>query len=197
MSWLNLAARVSCTEAEGPGRRAAIWVQGCDKRCPGCCNPGYLRIQPQDVVTASEVLEWLAMVQLRENIEGVTFLGGEPLLQAKGLALVASGAQMLGLSVMIFSGYTLAEIHELAPAGAEDLLASTDVLVDGAYDATQPETLRNWVGSRNQQFHYLSDRYDPQIEISGARLRTQEWRVTANGAVKVNGWPEPVRLVRP
>ncbi|HZI36693.1 MAG TPA: 4Fe-4S cluster-binding domain-containing protein, partial [Acidimicrobiia bacterium] len=27
------------TDAEGPGRRAALWVQGCSIRCPGCFNP--------------------------------------------------------------------------------------------------------------------------------------------------------------
>ncbi len=64
------------------------------------------------------------------------------------------------------SGYSLAEDHEIAPAGAEDLLASTDVLVGETHDATRPDTLRNWVGSRNQYFHYLSERYDEQIETS-------------------------------
>jgi hypothetical protein len=28
-AWLNLGSWVDCTEVEGPGRRAALWVQGC------------------------------------------------------------------------------------------------------------------------------------------------------------------------
>ncbi|RME67683.1 MAG: 4Fe-4S cluster-binding domain-containing protein, partial [Nitrospirae bacterium] len=35
---LNLADIVECTEAEGPGRRFALWVQGCPIRCQGCWN---------------------------------------------------------------------------------------------------------------------------------------------------------------
>ena len=36
---LSVAQIVSCTEAEGPGKRFALWFQGCPLRCPGCCNP--------------------------------------------------------------------------------------------------------------------------------------------------------------
>lgn len=31
MAYLNLASIRMCTESEGPGRRLAIWVQGCKK----------------------------------------------------------------------------------------------------------------------------------------------------------------------
>ena len=33
MAWINLAKIIELTEAEGPGLRTAIWVQGCLKRC--------------------------------------------------------------------------------------------------------------------------------------------------------------------
>jgi anaerobic ribonucleoside-triphosphate reductase activating protein len=39
---LRVAQVVPCTEAEGPGRRFALWFQGCPLRCPGCCNPEML-----------------------------------------------------------------------------------------------------------------------------------------------------------
>ena len=45
MAYLNLASIRMCTESEGPGRRLAIWVQGCKKRCPGCCNPDMQEIK--------------------------------------------------------------------------------------------------------------------------------------------------------
>ena len=113
MHWLNLASRLPCTEAEGPGRRAVLWVQGCNKRCPGCCNPAYLQLAERELVSASSVLEWLENAHHAHDLEGVTFLGGEPMLQAQGLAVVAQGAQSMGLSVMIFSGYTKNELDKL------------------------------------------------------------------------------------
>lgn len=192
MSWLNLASRLTCTEAEGPGRRAVLWVQGCNKRCRGCCNPGYLQFVESELVSASSVLDWLENAHHAHDLEGVTFLGGEPMLQAQGLAVVAQGAQLLGLSVMVFSGYTKNELDMLQLPGSNQLLRNTDVLVDGPYEENLPERSRRWAGSTNQQFHYLTGRYDSQIESSGEVERVLEVRLRTDGVVFVNGWPEKV-----
>lgn len=192
MHWLNMASRLPCTEAEGPGRRAALWVQGCNKRCRGCCNPAYLQLAERDLVSASSVLDWLKNAHHAHDLEGVTFLGGEPMLQAQGLAFVAQGAQSLGLSVMVFSGYTKNELDVLRLPGVDQLLRYTDVLVDGPFEANLPEQSRRWVGSTNQQFNYLTERYDARIE-SGDRLdRVLEIRLKTDGTVFINGWPERV-----
>lgn len=192
MHWLNLASRLPCTKAEGPGRRAALWVQGCDKRCSGCCNPAYLQIVERDLVSTSSVLDWLADSHHEHDLEGVTFLGGEPMLQAQGLADIALGARMLGLSVMVFSGYTKGELELLELPGSMQLLHYTDVLVDGPYDSNLPEHGRRWVGSTNQQFHYLTGRYDSRIESYGEVERVLEIRLRTDGSVFINGWPEKV-----
>ena len=192
MHWLNMASRLPCTEAEGPGRRAALWVQGCNKRCRGCCNPAYLQLAERELVSASSVLDWLRNAHHAHDLEGVTFLGGEPMLQAQGLAFVAQGAQSLGLSVMVFSGYTKNELDVLRLPGVDQLLRYTDVLVDGPYEANLPEHSRRWAGSTNQQFHYLTERYDARIE-SGDRLdRVLEIRLKTDGTVFINGWPERI-----
>ena len=192
MHWLNMASRLPCTEAEGPGRRAALWVQGCNKRCRGCCNPAYLQLVEREFVSASSVLDWLEDAHHAHDLEGVTFLGGEPMLQAQGLTVVAQGAQSLGLSVMVFSGYTKSELDVLRLPGADQLLRYTDVLVDGPFEANLPEQSRRWVGSTNQQFNYLTERYDARIE-SGDRLdRVLEIRLKTDGTVFINGWPERV-----
>ena len=194
MHWLNMASRLPCTEAEGPGRRAALWVQGCNKRCRGCCNPAYLQLVEREFVSASSVLDWLRNAHHAHDLEGVTFLGGEPMLQAQGLAFVAQGAQSLGLSVMVFSGYTKSELDVLRLPGADQLLRYTDVLVDGPFEANLPEQSRRWVGSTNQQFNYLTERYDARIE-SGDRLdRVLEIRLKTDGTVFINGWPEKILL---
>lgn len=192
MHWLNMASRLPCTEAEGPGRRAALWVQGCNKRCRGCCNPAYLQLTERELVSASSVLDWLRNAHHAHDLEGVTFLGGEPMLQAQGLAFVAQGAQSLGLSVMVFSGYTKNELDVLRLPGVDQLLRYTDVLVDGPYEANLPEHSRRWAGSKNQQFHYLTARYDARIESDGEVERVLELRLRADSSVFINGWPEKV-----
>ena len=192
MHWLNMASRLPCTEAEGPGRRAALWVQGCNKRCRGCCNPAYLQLAERELVSASSVLDWLRNEHHAHDLEGVTFLGGEPMLQAQGLAFVAQGAQSLGLSVMVFSGYTKNELDAMRLPGVDQLLRYTDVLVDGPYEANLPEHSRRWAGSTNQQFHYLTARYDARIENDGQVERVLEVRLKTNGSIFINGWPEKV-----
>ena len=192
MHWLNLASRLSCTEAEGPGRRAALWVQGCNKRCRGCCNPAYLQLVERELVSVASVLEWLANAHHVHDLDGVTFLGGEPMLQAQSLAVVAQGAQSLGLSVMVFSGYTKAELEVLQLPGSVQLLQYTDVLVDGPYEANLPEHSRRWAGSTNQQFHYLTTRYGDRIEIDCEVERVLEVRLRTDGSMFINGWPEKV-----
>lgn len=193
MSWLNLASWIPCTEVEGPGKRAALWVQGCDKRCVGCCNPDYLKIVEREVLKAEAMVDRLLEAQAEWGLEGVTFLGGEPLLQAQGLAVVAEGVSRAGLSVMTFTGYTMQELNELSLPGARELLAWTDVLVDGPYESANPDRRRNWVGSTNQRFHYLTKRYDALIEGADVTNREVEWRVRDDGRFVVNGWPVSIR----
>ena len=99
----------------------------------------------------------------------------------------------LGLSVIVFSGYTLAELHAQGASrpAVRDLLAATDVLVDGRYDAGRPENERLWAGSTNQRFHYLTDRYHPAIERPAPEepLRAIEVRIGPDGRLTANGWP--------
>lgn len=196
-AWLNVAAWVPASQAEGPGLRAVLWVQGCDKRCPGCCNPGLLPIVTRELVTATSMVEKMMAAKAAFGIEGITFLGGEPMLQAKGLAEVATAAQAAGLSVLVFTGYTVDELTLLAPDGTQALLGATDVLVDGPYKADQPDATRSWVGSKNQQFHYLTARYSAAIEVIENGMRDLEIRIDRNGKARINGWPtQMLRKIR-
>jgi anaerobic ribonucleoside-triphosphate reductase activating protein len=88
---------------------------------PWLLQPRILQLVERELVSAASVLEWLENAHQTFDLEGVTFLGGEPMLQAQGL-VVAQGAQSLGLSVMVFSGYTLKELDELCLLGRIDYL---------------------------------------------------------------------------
>jgi anaerobic ribonucleoside-triphosphate reductase activating protein len=188
---LNVALIVPRTTVEGPGTRFALWTQGCPLRCPGCCNPEMLAFLPRQLVPVAEV----AAAAVAAGVEGVTFLGGEPFAQADALAWVAAAVRAAGLSVMVFSGYTLAELLALPGPGPAALLAATDLLVDGRYDEGRRTTRRRFVGSDNQILHFLGSRYHPDdaafLGPNGLELRLEA------GAVTLVGFPVAGARTRP
>ena len=192
MPLLNIANIVEATEAEGPGLRFVVWVQGCLKRCQGCCNPELLKIKPTHIFSSKEIIEQLCAAKKKyHSLEGITFLGGEPFLQAKGLADIAKYAHEIDLSVMVFTGYLLEDLTESQFFGSQNLLKYTDLLIDGEFDYTQQETIRNWVGSKNQNFHYLTPRYSEEIEVRRLTV-TNEWRISSDGYIVSNGLPSKI-----
>lgn len=156
-------------------------------------NPEFLKFVERNIVSAESIAQDILDAKRSYDIEGVTFLGGEPLLQAKGLGRVAEIVSDAGLSVIVFTGYTMSEIDAMNLPGVDRLLLHTDLLIDGPYDATNPDEFRNWVGSTNQNFIYLSERYDSTIEHAHNASREVEWRISADGRISANGWPCTVR----
>jgi anaerobic ribonucleoside-triphosphate reductase activating protein len=190
MSTIRVAAVLDVTEAEGPGARFAIWVQGCDIRCPGCCNPHMFDAAGGVPVAPDELLARLDAVGGR--VEGATLLGGEPFAQAAALVPFARGVRERGLSLVAFTGHRLEDLRADRPAGSRELLAWVDLLVDGPYVATLPEHHRRWSGSANQRFRFLTGRYSPGVETiaPGGPERTVELRLTPDGRLERSGWPE-------
>lgn len=153
---LNVAATCRMTKALGPGVRAVVWVQGCPFHCPECIAPHWIPRRLERLATPQE----LALEVLSEPlVTGLTFSGGEPMLQAAGLAELARCArQQRELSLICFTGYTLEQLRGEPPGpGVAALLAQAEVLIDGQYVAAENNN-RGLRGSANQHVHYLSDR---------------------------------------
>ncbi len=184
---LQLAHVAPQTDAEGPGARFAVWFQGCPLRCPGCCNPEFLPFRGGTPTPTADVVARLGRTHAESPLEGVSLLGGEPFSHAAGGVAVARAARDLGLGVMIYSGFTLAQLRADADPDVARLLALTDLLVDGPYDRSSPDTARRWVGSTNQGVHFLSGRYDP-LDACWRQRNTIEIRVRGR-EVEVNGFP--------
>lgn len=172
------------TEAEGPGRRFAIWVQGCPLRCPDCCNPELLPFAGGDDWTTESLLE---RILATPDIEGVTLLGGEPLSQPAAVLELARAVRAAGLTVMVFTGFTMAELRARERSDIDQLLQCIDLLVDGRYEREQPDHRRRWIGSRNQVMHFQSERYTP-ADPRFMAPQTVEIRLS-RGELVVNGWP--------
>ncbi|HEY1190396.1 MAG TPA: 4Fe-4S single cluster domain-containing protein [Gemmata sp.] len=183
---MQIAQVVPCTEAEGPGKRFALWFQGCPLRCPGCCNPEFLPFKGGATKTLTEVVEELRRARDETGVEGITLLGGEPTAHATPARALARAARDLGLSVMTFTGFTLEELQEKADPAVLELIALTDILVDGPYLREQPDTTRRWIGSTNQRIHFLTPRYS--YDEQWGTKNTLEIRVVGR-EITVNGFP--------
>lgn len=141
--------------ANGPGKRAVLWVQGCPLACPRCWNPG---LQDPGGGRTVGIESLMGRLTALPDIEGLTISGGEPTEQAAPLALLLEQVRrQTGLSVLLFSGRTMARIKSMA--GGSRLLAATDVLVDGPYDHRLANVDGAWPASANQNILFLTDRY--------------------------------------
>ena len=177
---INLGDRIPCTESEGPGKRYAIWVQGCPLRCPGCCNPHLLEFKNASIISVDLLVEDI----LNQNgIEGITFVGGEPFSQSKAAAEVCKKVKEAGLNTMAFSGFILEDLEK--DSEHSEFLSHLDVLIDGPYRADLPEKDRRWIGSQNQRIHHLSDalndRFDNRPNTVEIKMRGME--------ISYNGYP--------
>lgn len=172
------------TRVEGPGERACLWVQGCPIHCPGCTVPWTWSETGGTLVPVAELARTILD---GPPVEGVTFLGGEPFAQAGPLAALARELRPAGLSILTFTGYVLDEIQA---SGREDwlaLVAASDLLIDGPFLENQLDLSRPWVGSRNQRYHFLTDRYRHlETELTAIPNRL-EIRIGAAGQILING----------
>lgn len=93
---------------DGPGIRFVVFLQGCPLRCKFCHNPdtwdvkGGTSYTPEELI--GEILKYKSYMDYSGG--GVTFTGGEPLMQAEFLLEVCRLLKPHGISVAIdTSGY--------------------------------------------------------------------------------------------
>jgi anaerobic ribonucleoside-triphosphate reductase activating protein len=134
-----------------------------------------------------EVKDLVRQIHSTEDIEGITFVGGEPFAQPDAVAEICRECQTHGLSVMVFTGFTLDELEGRSNPAIQLALDHTDLLVDGPFVQGQVEQRRRWIGSANQGLHFLSDRYQPLDPVFWAD-NTVEIRFDGR-EISVNGWP--------
>ena len=134
-----------------------VWAQGCPRRCKGCFNTGALdesgpalRRRPSTVAR-----RWA------HRGGGLVLSGGEPFLQAEGLAELCRQVRALApdAPILTYTGYLLEDLLAGGGPGWLDLLRQTDVLVDGPYHEEIPSPLA-LLGSGNQRVFFLSGRVE-------------------------------------
>lgn len=179
---LNVAHIEPQSYIYGPGCRFVIWVQGCSLHCKGCWNTSMWSFKKENYISIETLL--LQIDKELPAIEGVTFLGGEPLDQFSAVLTLSSKIQQKKLSVMLFSGY---EYQEILSCQKKNILEQVDILISGRYEADKRTLSHQWIGSTNQQIHFLTDRYQG-YKVEDANY--MEISIDQMGKIDILGFPE-------
>ncbi len=169
------------TDVEGPGTRFCIWVQGCSIHCEGCANKHMWNPQEGTDFDVNEIVNLIE--KYKDKIEGVTFLGGEPLEQIDAVSYISKEVQNMGLTVLVFTGYDYNEIS--AEEEIKELQKHIDILIDGKYEQDKRDFSRPWVGSSNQKYYFFSNKYNDDI-IKSYKNKF-EIRIDRHNKISVNG----------
>ena len=133
---------------DGPGLRYVIYTQGCSHGCPHCHNPKTHDKQGGVLMDYNLLFREICEDPL---LQGVTFSGGEPFLQARVLASLANKLHAENLDIVTYTGYTLEDILDRNDPEMMSLIKETDILIDGRYDHSKRDLSLKFRGSSNQR----------------------------------------------
>lgn len=150
MSALRLSGIIRESIVDGPGIRFVVFAQGCPHRCEGCQNPETWAFDSGFEMSAEQIIS-----EMKKNplLKGLTLSGGEPFCQSRAMASLANEAHKAGYDVIAYTGFLYEELLMQArrESGVRELLAQTDVLIDGPFvQALKSYDLR-FRGSSNQR----------------------------------------------
>ncbi|MDY6062604.1 MAG: anaerobic ribonucleoside-triphosphate reductase activating protein [Erysipelotrichaceae bacterium] len=150
--------------ANGPGIRTTLFVTGCTHACPGCFNGDYQNPCFGDEYTDAQTRQLIENLD-KDNIKGITVLGGEPFQNVDGLLEAMKKIRNfideynlkhqndVGYNfhkdMWVYSGYTYEEI--IADQKMASLLEYFDVLIDGKFILKLLDLRLKFRGSSNQR----------------------------------------------
>ncbi len=131
---------------DGTGIRVTVFLQGCPGTCEGCHNPTLQNFLGGKEIQESDFAHMI-LKKVTPLHTGVTFSGGEPLVQQEGLfnVLTTLKANCPGLDIWVYTGYTFEEVKHMP------LMKYVDVLVDGPFVLKKKDLSLHFRGSSNQR----------------------------------------------
>ena len=85
---------------DGPGVRAVVFASGCPLRCAYCHNPDTQKMS-EEATESDELREKILRLYPYIKDGGVTFSGGEPLMQSEFFATLATDLRERGLHIAL------------------------------------------------------------------------------------------------
>ena len=107
---------------DGPGIRFVVFLKGCKLRCLFCHNPETWTMKDALEITSEELLRKILKYKNYYVDGGVTFSGGEPLLQPEFLIDILKKCKMINL-------HTALDTSGVGIGDYEEILKYTDLVI--------------------------------------------------------------------
>lgn len=179
---LNISHVDSSSYIYGPGKRYVVWLQGCTLACPGCWNVDMWPHKAKQLILRATLLSDILSTP---GLEGVTFLGGEPIEQIDNVQWILEELQPSNLGVMLYTGHELLEVQSNKEMSG--ILDYLDIIISGRYLQGLRDTNLLWRGSSNQEIVLLSDRY---IDYDFEERNQVEIEIDEQGQQTILGFPD-------
>lgn len=177
---------LEASDANGPGIRFAVWVQGCGRKCHGCFNPDTHYRHGGYELEVSKIIDKIPS----DKVSGITLSGGEPFEQVEELLVLLKEAGRIGLNRLVYTGYTYEDLMSIDSLTIRECLEETDLLIDGAYEKEIPPYMP-WTGSGNQRLIRLQGGKIKKIyergDFTKIGIPEGEIIIAANGSVVASG----------
>jgi len=136
--------------------------------------------QPNRLIERKDLLE---QIIAEKGINGVTFLGGEPLQQPDNLLWLLRQLKGRDVHVMLYTGYEDDEIssHHLYC----EICQLADILITGRYHEHERDIYLQWRGSRNQRVLIRDGKTQCSDGINQIEIVIDE-----DGSIKCLGYPD-------
>ena len=154
---IRIAGAIKESIVDGNGLRFTLFTQGCPHNCKGCHNPETHNINGGYDCEEEKIIQ---LIKANPLLSGVTFSGGEPILQAEKLITIAKAVVEMGKNCWIYSGYTFDELMKMENPHIKELLGYCDYLVDGKFILEQKDLTLLFRGSKNQRIINLKKTFE-------------------------------------
>ena len=162
----------------GPGKRLLLFLKGCSIHCDGCVNSHLWSFDGGTPVSSKDVLD----IIVKNDLEGITLHGGEPLDQADGLIEIIKEVKSINKTIILFTGYIKKEL-----SGKKlKIWNLSDIVVAGRFQMKKRNIYLQFRGSTNQKVYFHKGKYKNYKLIDG--FTTAMFTIDENGNMDVNGF---------
>ena len=135
--------------SNGCGIRTSIFFTGCNFHCPGCFNPELWDKNSGAIFDENAKKQLLEMLS-DENCDGLSILGGEPLIQGEELLILLKEVKLKfpQKDIWLWTGYEISKVDKNSVQW--EILQQCDYVTDGLFKEELSNKKLRFRGSSNQ-----------------------------------------------